>query len=90
MDDIQGIGKRLKALRMEKDLSLDLIAYDMSKRYDIEITKGHLSRWENGKNVPSLRLAMYLCMYYGVSLDYLLGLTDCKTPADLLARKGKK
>ena len=42
---------------MEKDLSLDLIAYDMSKRYDIEITKGHLSRWENGKNVPSLRLA---------------------------------
>lgn len=57
MDDIQGIGKRLKDLRMEKDLSLDLIAYDMSKRYDIEITKGHLSRWENGKNVPSLRLA---------------------------------
>ena len=58
MDDL---GNRLKALRAERNLSLDMVVYDMNQRYGIEITKGNLSRWENGKNTPSLRLAAYLC-----------------------------
>ena len=87
MDDL---GNRLKALRAERNLSLDMVVYDMNQRYGIEITKGNLSRWENGKNTPSLRLAAYLCKYYNISLDYLIGNTDVKTPADLLARKSKK
>lgn len=89
-EKIEGLGERLKELRTEKDLSLDLVVYDMNRRYEINIAKSNLSRWENNVTAPSLRFAVYLCMYYGVSLDYLLGLTDCKTPADLLARKGKK
>lgn len=48
-----------------------------------------LSRWENDKNDPSIRFAAYLAQYYGVSLDYLLGLTDTRTPADLLAHRRK-
>lgn len=82
--------KRLKELRLEKELSLDMVVYDIEKKYDIEITKSHLSRWENGKNEPSIRFAAYLAQYYGVSLDYLIGLTDSRVPADLLAKSKKK
>lgn len=83
------LGERLKALRQERDMTMDMVVYDMDKKYNIEITRGHLSKWENGKNDPSLRLAAYLALYYNVSLDYLMGLTDNKAPADLLARRGE-
>lgn len=81
------LGERLKALRQERDMTMDMVVYDMDKKFNIEITRGHLSKWENGKNDPSLRLAAYLALYYNVSLDYLMGLTDSKAPADVLARR---
>lgn len=87
---MDGLGERLKELRKERDLTLDMVVYDISKKYNTEITKGNLSRWENGKNVPSLRLAAVLCKYYGVSLDYLIGNTDIRTPIELLTHKSKK
>lgn len=88
MDIVDGLGNKLKELRTERDLTLDMVVYDMKQKYNIEITKGHLSRWENGKNNPSIRLAKYLCLYYNISLDYLLGLTDVKTPVNLLSKRG--
>ena len=83
------LGERLRALRAERDMTMDMVVYDMGKKFNIEITRGHLSKWENGKNDPSLRLAAYLAKYYNVSLDYLIGLTDSKAPADVLARRGE-
>ena len=87
---MEDLGKRLKELRAERNLTLDMVVYDMNQKFNIEITKGNLSRWENGKVLPSLRMAAYLCKYYNISLDYLIGITTVKTPADLLARKSKK
>lgn len=87
MEKIDGFGKRLKELREARDLTMDMVVYDMKKTYNIEITKGNLSRWENGKNLPTLIYAAYLARYYKVSLDYLIGNTDVKTPTELLARK---
>lgn len=81
--------ERLKQLRSEKELSLDMVVYDLDKKYHLEITKSHLSRWENDKNDPSIRYVAYLAQYYGVSVDYLIGLTDNRTPADLLAHRRK-
>lgn len=81
--------ERLKQLRSEKELSLDIVVYDLDKKYHLEITKSHLSRWENDKNDPSIRYVAYLAQYYGVSVDYLIGLTDNRTPADLLAHRRK-
>lgn len=63
--------ERLKQLRSEKGLSLDMVVYDLDK------------------NDPSIRFAAYLAQYYGVSVDYLIGLTDNRTPADLLAHRRK-
>lgn len=90
MDEVENIGKKLKQLRTERDLTLDMVVYSMSQEYNIEFTKGNLSRWENGINLPSLRLAAYLAKFYGVSLDYLIGNTDVRTPTNLLAIKKKK
>ena len=83
--------QRIKELRTEKQLSLDMVVYDIKQKFNVELTKSHLSRWENGKVVPSVRFAGYLALYYGVSLDYLLGFTDSRVPTDLLAQiKNKK
>ncbi len=81
--------QRIRQLREEKQLSLDMVEYDINQKFNLKITKSHLSRWENGKVVPSVRYAGYLALYYGVSLDYLMGFTDIRVPADLLARSKK-
>ena len=81
------IGIRIKELRMERDLSLDLLVSDMNAKYDFSkpLSKSMVSKWENGINEPTLENAKYLSMYFDVSLDYLIGLTDTRTPSRLLA-----
>ena len=74
------IGQKIQQLRKEKDLSLDMLVADMNQRFpDMNINKSMLSRWENGVNDPSLDYAKALCLYFDVSLDYLIGLTDIRT-----------
>jgi transcriptional regulator with XRE-family HTH domain len=76
------LGQRLKQLRAERDLTLDMLVADLNQRYpDININKSMLSRWENGVNDPSLEYAKHISMYFDVSLDYLIGLTDARTPS---------
>jgi transcriptional regulator with XRE-family HTH domain len=76
------LGQRLKQLRAERDLTLDMLVADLNQRYpDININKSMLSRWENGVNDPSLEYAKHISMYFDVSLDYLIGLTDTRTPS---------
>ena len=88
-EDLSIVGKRLKELRTERELTMDMVVTDISSKYDTVITRGHLSKWENGVNLPTLQFAACLCKYYGVSLDYLMGLTNSRVPVDLLV-KGKK
>lgn len=90
MKTIEGLGSRLKELRTERDMSMDMVVYDINNRYNAGITKGHLSKWENEVNIPSLHHAKYLCLYYNVSLDYLLGLTNIKAPVRVLAKEAIK
>lgn len=76
------IGLRLKQLRTERDLTLDMLVADMNHKYpDLNINKSMLSRWENGVNDPSLDYAKHISMYFDVSLDYLIGLTESRTPS---------
>lgn len=90
MKNIDKLGQRLKELRLERGLTLDMVVYDLKQKYDVVITKGNLSRWENNVNTPSLRLAASLCLYYNISLDYLIGNTDTKAPVDLIMRTKRK
>jgi len=43
---------------------------------DLKITQRKLSYIETGKTEPSLEDLVRLCNYYGVSADYILGLTE--------------
>lgn len=78
---VKGIGNRIYQLRSEKELSMDMMVADMNQKYGIQLNKSMLSRWEKDKTNPSLESAKYLCDYFDVSLDYLIGLTDTRTPA---------
>ena len=86
---ITGLGKRIKDLRLERDLSMDMLVADMNRRYALDkpLNKSMVSRWEQDKNNPSLENTKCLCDYFDVSLDYLIGLTDIRTPSRLLPIK---
>ena len=85
-----GIGIKIKELRQEKELTMDMLVADLNAKYpDLAINKSMLSRWERCLNEPSLDNAKYLSMYFDVSVDYLIGLTDMRTPSRLLAMKRK-
>ncbi|MGX8699642.1 MAG: helix-turn-helix domain-containing protein [bacterium] len=50
------------------------------------ISQAQLSHYENGQREPRLELIPALCRYYGVSADYLLGVTDTADAAEELTR----
>ena len=43
---------------------------------DLKISQALLSHYENGAREPGLGFVCRACRYYGVSADYLLGLSD--------------
>lgn len=65
-------GSRLKELRNEKKFSQKQVAEDMG----ISITT--ISQYENDSRFPNEEILKRLCLYYQISSDYLLGLTDVK------------
>ena len=87
---IKGIGNRIYQLRTEKGLTMDMIVADMNEKYDIQLNKSMFSRWEKEITNPSLENAKFLCDYFDVSLDNLIGLTDACTPSRLLVFASKR
>lgn len=43
---------------------------------DLKISQALLSHYENGAREPGLSFVCRACRYYGVSADYILGLSD--------------
>ena len=72
---------RIRDLREDQDLKQKQIAEYLLCDQSL------YSKYERGERDLPLRLAVKLAEYYGVSMDYLLGLTDVRTP---YPRKGKK
>ncbi|HML45269.1 MAG TPA: helix-turn-helix transcriptional regulator [Clostridia bacterium] len=65
---------RIRALREDSDRSQEAL----SKLLDVSQTT--YSRYETGTlDIPSQSL-IKLAAHYSTSVDYLLGLTDCKKP----------
>lgn len=62
--------ERLKELRSEKKVS----AKQLGKQ--IGVSDSTIIRWENGLRVPSIDNLELLCVYFGVTADYLIGLED--------------
>lgn len=68
------VGKRIKILRTERNLTQAALANELG------IAKTTLAAYEQEKNEPSNETFVKIANYFNVSADYLLGLTDVKTP----------
>lgn len=66
------IGKKLKALRIEKHLTQKQVA----DRIGLAISA--VSSYESGTRYPSYDVLVKLARIYHVSTDYLLGITDTR------------
>ncbi len=68
--DIKVFGKRLLELRTERGLSSRQLSQKVS------IGRSAIIAWENGQRTPLAHNIFELAKFFGVSADYLLGLTD--------------
>ena len=60
----------LKSLRQEKNVGQN----ELAKALDL--SNASISYWENCKQEPSASAIFKLAQFFGVSIDYLLGLDD--------------
>ncbi len=76
--EIDGIfAERLSGLLQAVKSEKGIIQEDVAKATGI--TRQSLGKWANGENVPDILDLKKLAEYFGVSADYLLGLTDNST-----------
>lgn len=68
--DIKLFGERLKYLRTEKGIGQNLLAEKL------QLSNASVSYWETGKQIPSAEVIFKLAMFFNVSADYLLGITN--------------
>lgn len=61
---------RFKELREENKLSQSKIGKDLG------YTQVCISRWESGERMPNANDIIAIALYFKVTTDYLLGLTD--------------
>ncbi|OOC42443.1 hypothetical protein XO08_07695 [Thermosipho sp. 1074] len=73
--------ERLKQLRVEKGLT----QYDMAKK--LNIARSTYANWEQGTTSPSDEFLAKLAEILETSVDYLVGNTDIKEPAEEILRK---
>ena len=63
-------GERLKSLRIEKNIGQNLLAKEL------QLSNASISYWETGRQMPTAEAIFKLADFFGVSSDYLLGLSD--------------
>lgn len=64
--------ERLKELRLEAGLSQKQLSIELKGKID----QSSIARWELGVRIPLIDAVIILAEYFGVSLDYLVGLED--------------
>lgn len=71
-------GERLRELRREKQLT----TVELGKALDT--ANSSISRYENGLREPRRDFLEKVSIYFDVSIDYLLGVSDERNPPDAL------
>lgn len=66
--------ENLRKLRLERRMS------QMQVQKETGINQGELSKYERGQTRPTMESLLILASYFHTSLDYLMGLTDERTP----------
>lgn len=65
--------QRIRELRVSQNMS----QVELARR--LGVTKQSVSNWENDNIMPSIELLIRIARVFGVSTDYLLGMTDTET-----------
>jgi transcriptional regulator with XRE-family HTH domain len=65
------LNERIKALRIEKELSQD----DLAKILEVK-NRSTLAGWESGRVAPDHEMIIKMANFFNVSTDYILGVTD--------------
>lgn len=61
---------RFYELRKERGIGQNKLSDELG------VSNAVISYWETGRNEPTLQLLKKICIYFGVSADYLIGLSD--------------
>ena len=64
---MESIGKKIRALRREKNLSQEELASALF------VSRQSVSKWETGQSIPDADNIAAMCSYFGVSADSLIG-----------------
>ena len=75
---------RLKELRLQKRLKQSELAEVL------HVKQNTISNWENGKTEISNADAIAIANFFGVTVDYLLGRSEEKTPPDEDLSEGER
>ncbi|EET62551.1 DNA-binding helix-turn-helix protein [Marvinbryantia formatexigens DSM 14469] len=67
---------RIKELREEKHIT------QIRLSIDLEVSQETISAYEKGKYYPSAKSLIKLADIFGVSIDYLLGISDIRMSVD--------
>lgn len=69
-------GQRFKELRLEKGLKQQELVDDFNNTYGYNFNKSSISQYENDKRKPEIDVLKDFALYFNVSLDYLLGISE--------------
>jgi len=67
---VSRFSERLKELRLEKEISQHQLAKQTG------ISQKGISHWENEERIPNANAIITLAKFFGVTADYLLGITN--------------
>ena len=70
METKNKFAERLKDLRTEKNIGQIELAEKL------QVSRGIISLWENGLREPTLTSLIRIATFFGVSIDFLAGLSD--------------
>lgn len=65
---------RLRELIAPKDVTITALAHEL------KVSRQAVSQYQDGSTQPNLQKLAEIAKYFGVSVDWLLGLTDMRTP----------
>lgn len=68
------LGEKLQTLRRSRGLSQEQLAEIL------EVSRQAVSKWENGDSAPDLDRLRAICTYFGVTTDYLTGMSREDAP----------
>lgn len=77
---LETFGKRLRVLRIDRDLSQGNLRDHMEKRHNVAIGETYISELERTAKMPSLEVAAAMARVLDVSIDYLALLIDDALP----------